>query len=147
MNRSVCQTKSYFQLPNEIFYVGLSPGELAVYTYLLRCEDRRIYQCWLSLRTIGKAVGMSRKTMQKHISALVDKGLIQAENTTVRRRDGRTYNGNLRYTMEPIKRVLKNLERGLLAELKLAEAQRKWAEKVGAVSSAPADASGKTALL
>ena len=27
--------KNYFQLPNEIFLLGLSPGALAVYFYLL----------------------------------------------------------------------------------------------------------------
>ena len=30
--------KNYFQLPNEIFLLGLSPGALAVYSYLLCCE-------------------------------------------------------------------------------------------------------------
>ena len=33
--------KNYFPLPNEIFLLDLTPGELAVYSYLMRCEDRR----------------------------------------------------------------------------------------------------------
>ena len=33
--------KNYFQLPNEIFLLGLSPGALAVYSYLLCCENRK----------------------------------------------------------------------------------------------------------
>ena len=37
--------KNYFQLPNEIFLLGLSPGALAVYSYLLCCENRKTYQC------------------------------------------------------------------------------------------------------
>ena len=37
--------KNYFQLPNEIFLLGLSSGALAVYSYLLCCENR---QTWLS---------------------------------------------------------------------------------------------------
>ncbi len=132
-----------FPLPNEVFQIGLKAGDLLVYIYLQYQKDMRNGQCYPSYAAIGKAVGMSRKTVQKHISALVDRDLIQAENTTVRRRNGRAYNGNLLYTVKPIKQVLKEREKELLAELKLAEAQRKWAEKVGAVSSAPADTSGK----
>ena len=35
---------NYFSLPNEIFLLGLSPGELAVYCYLQRCENRKTHQ-------------------------------------------------------------------------------------------------------
>ena len=132
-----------FPLPNEVFQLGLKAGDLLVYIYLQYQKGARSGQCWPSYATIGKAVGMSRKTVQKHIGVLVDKGLIQAENTTVRRRNGRTYNGNLLYTIKPIKQVLKGREKELLAGLKLAEAQRKWAEKVNARTPAPADTSGK----
>lgn len=37
---------NYFTMPNEVFQLGLSAGELAVYSYLRRCEDRRTHQCW-----------------------------------------------------------------------------------------------------
>ena len=47
---------NYFTMPNEVFQLGLSAGELAVYSYLRRCEDRRTHQCWPSYRTIGSAV-------------------------------------------------------------------------------------------
>ena len=57
--------KNYFQLPNEIFLLGLSPGALAVYSYLLCCEDRNTYQCWPSYKTIGRAVKMSANTVRK----------------------------------------------------------------------------------
>lgn len=33
--------KNYFPLPNELFMLGLSTGELAVYSYLMYCEDRK----------------------------------------------------------------------------------------------------------
>ena len=36
---------NFFSLPNEIFLLGLRPGELAVYSYLRRCEDRGTHQC------------------------------------------------------------------------------------------------------
>ena len=32
--------KNYFPLPNEVFALGLSPGALAVYSYLVYIEDR-----------------------------------------------------------------------------------------------------------
>ena len=37
--------KNYFPLPNEVFALGLSPGALAVYSYLMYTEDRTTYQC------------------------------------------------------------------------------------------------------
>ena len=48
---------NFFSLPNEIFLLGLSPGELAVYCYLRRCENQKTHQCWPSYKTIGEAVG------------------------------------------------------------------------------------------
>ena len=39
------QAGMYFLLPNAIFLLGLSPDELAVYAYLMCCEDRKTYQC------------------------------------------------------------------------------------------------------
>lgn len=94
--------KDYFPLPNEVFYLGLVPGELAVYAYLLYCEDRQTYQCWPSYKTIGKAVGMCVNTVQKYVGALVDKELIRTENTSVITKDGQKRNGNLCYTILPI---------------------------------------------
>ena len=43
--RRTCKRKprqgGFFLLPNEIFTLGLSAGEIAVYAYLLFCEDRK----------------------------------------------------------------------------------------------------------
>ena len=66
--------KNYFPLPNEIFSLNLCPGEIAVYSYLLYCEDRKTYQCYPSYKTIGQAVGMSTNTVQKYILSLRTKG-------------------------------------------------------------------------
>ena len=51
--------KDYFPLPNEIFSLGLCDGEIAVYVYLLRCENRVTHQCYPSYNTIGNAIGLS----------------------------------------------------------------------------------------
>ena len=69
--------KNYFPLPNEVFALGLSPGALAVYSYLMYIEDRTTYQCHASYKTIGKAVNMSPNTVRKYVTELVERGLIQ----------------------------------------------------------------------
>ncbi len=135
--------EAVFPLPNEVFQLGLKSGELLVYIYLQYQKSVGSGQCYPSYATIGEAVGMTRKTVQKHIGALADKGLIHTENTSVRWKDGHVYNGNLLYTLTPIRQVLKERERELLTELKLAEAQRKWAEKINAMLPRPNISSGK----
>ena len=125
--------RALFSLPNEVFQLGLNPGELLVYIYLQYQKGTQSNQCYPSYATIGVSVGMTRKTVQKHIWSLVDKGLIQTESTSVRWKDGRVYNGNLLYTLTPIRQVLKEGERELLAEMKLTATQRRWAEKVQAI--------------
>lgn len=37
--------RNYFPMPNAIFNLGLTTGELAVYAYLMFCENRKTYQC------------------------------------------------------------------------------------------------------
>lgn len=94
--------KNYFPLPNEIFCLGLSAGEIAVYAYLMYCEDRKTFQCHPSYRTIGKAVGLSRNTVKKYVSTLEERRLILTEPTAVYTKDGRKRNGSLLYTIRPI---------------------------------------------
>lgn len=65
--------KNYYPVPKVICQLGLSPGEIAVYSFLLFCEDRKTYQCYPSYRTIGDAVGMSRNTVCKYVRSLEEK--------------------------------------------------------------------------
>ena len=96
----------YFTLPNEIFCLGLSSGEIAVYCYLLRCENRKTYQCYPSYRTIGQALKMSQNTVRKYVQSLEDKHLISTERTEVITKDGRKHNGTLLYTIRPIREAI-----------------------------------------
>ena len=98
--------RDYFPLPNEIFSLGLSTGEIAVYAYLMYCEDRKTFQCHPSYKTIGKAVGMSKNTVKKYVNSLIEKQLITAEPTSVITQKGEKRNGNLRYTIRPIAEAL-----------------------------------------
>ena len=94
--------KHYYLVPNEVFNLGLSSHEIAVYNYLLRCEDRRTYQCHPSYRTIGRAVQLSENTVRKYVQELEERGLIRTERTSIITRDGRKQNGSLLYTILPI---------------------------------------------
>lgn len=98
--------KRFFPLPNELFILDLSPGEIAVYAYLMFCEDRDTYQCWPSYQTIGQRTGMSANTVRKYVHTLEDKRLIDTEKTTVRGSDGKTKNGVLLYTIRPIQEAV-----------------------------------------
>ncbi len=97
--------KDYFPLPNEIFYLGLSYGEIAVYSYLLYRENRKSYQCYPSYKTIGKALHMSRNTVSKYIRRLEERELITTEPTAVHTSQGKKLNGNLLYTILPIEQA------------------------------------------
>ena len=105
---SINNAKRYFTLPNEIFCIGLSSGEIAVYSYLLRCENRKTYQCYPSYRTIGQALKMSQNTVRKYVQSLEDKHLITTERTEVITKDGRKRNGTLLYTIRPIAEAIDN---------------------------------------
>ena len=98
--------KNFFPLPNEIFSLGLSSSTLAVYSYLLYCEDRKTYQCYPSCHSIGKAVHMSVNTVRKYVAELEGRGLIITEPTSIITRDGRKHNGTLRYTILPIQNAV-----------------------------------------
>ena len=109
--------KNYFPLPNEVFALGLSPGALAVYSYLMYIEDRTTYQCHASYRTIGNAVNMSANTVRKYVTELVERGLIQTEHTSIITQDGRKQNGSLLYTLLPIQFSIQQFYEQKLAKL------------------------------
>lgn len=111
-------------MPNEIFCLGLNSGEIAVYTYLMFCEDRKTFQCYPSYNTIGNALKMSKKTVMKHVKSLEEKCLIVTEHTTVTLKSGKKQNGNLRYTIRPLmearehfhRQQMKKLESGFISK-------------------------------
>ena len=96
----------YFLLPNEIFTLGLSPGELSVYTYLIFCEDRKTHQCWPSIGRISQNTGMSANTVAKYIRRLEEKQLIDVEPTKVCTKSGEVRNGTLLFTIRPIQEAV-----------------------------------------
>lgn len=115
--------KNTFPFPNEIFILGLCPGELAVYSYLLCCANRKTHQCWPSYKTIGKAVGMTENTVAKYVGNLERKELIRTEPTTVTTKAGVKRNGNLLYTVSPFQDVLEAHHQRQLERLALETAR------------------------
>ena len=124
--------KHYYLVPNEVFNLGLSSREIAVYNYLLRCEDRRTYQCHPSYRTIGRAVQLSENTVRKYVTSLEEKGLIRTEPSTITTKDGRVRNGSLIYTIRPIQEALElNYQRQFQQaerDMERAKAEKRLAE-------------------
>ena len=110
---------NFFSLPNEVFLLGLSAGELAVYSFLKRCENRKTHQCWPSIKTTGQAVGMSENTVRKYIRRLEERELITTEPTEVITRASGRRNGNLLFTLRPIGEVIDDHYDRQLAELEL----------------------------
>ena len=104
----------FFLLPNAIFTLGLSPGEMTLYVYLIFCEDRKTHQCWPSIGRISQHTGMSANTIAKYIRQLEEKQLIDVEPTKVRTKRGEVRNGTLLYTILPIHEAVNyRLERQL----------------------------------
>ena len=121
---------NFFSLPNEVFLLGLSPGELAVYSYLRRCENRKTDQCWPSYKTIGKAVGMSENTVRKYTLRLEERGLITTEPTEVTTRNGQKRNGNLLYTILPIQEVINHSYERQMVKLEEVTERQQVAEEL-----------------
>ena len=60
--------RNFFPMPNAIFDLGLTAEEIAVYAFLMSCEDRRTYTCYPSYKIIGNAIGKSKNTVIDHIT-------------------------------------------------------------------------------
>ena len=124
--------KNYFPMPNEIFDFGLRAGEIALYAFLLKSEDRKTFKCWPSYKTIGKALNISKNTVRNYVDKLCEKQLIEVEYTYVYTKDGKKRNGNLMYKIRPIQAAInydfeKQLEKNAI-ELKKAELEKKFQE-------------------
>ena len=119
---------NFFSLPNEIFLLGMQPGELVVYSFLLRCENRKTHQCWPSIHTIGEAVGMSENTVRKYLRRLEERELIATEPTEVITKHSGRRNGNLLFTIRPIGEVIDQHYARQLEELELATERQRVAK-------------------
>ena len=120
--------ENYFPVHNRIFDLGLCAEELAIYLYLVRCEDKKTYTCYPSHTTIGSCIGRTANTVQKYVKELEKKRLITTELTMVRAKNGRFCNGSLRYTIRPIQDAIDYYDEQQMRRLE-AEMARRNAEK------------------
>ena len=121
------------------FFLGLSPSELAVYSYLIFREDRRTFQCWPSYRRIGKAVRMSVNTVRKYVAALEERSLIVTEPTAVTTKKGQKRNGSLLYTIRPIKEAVELHNQRLLRQLEETTERMRVARKLAEIGEHACD--------
>ena len=129
--------KNYFTMLNEIFSLGLDASEIAVYAYLRYLENPSTYQCWPSYSTIGKAIGRTKNTVMQYVDALSEKGLISTEPTSVLMRSGIKKNGNLRYTLRPIREAVEIFHARQLSAVERAAERQQIQRKLSAMDMLP----------
>ena len=128
--------KNYFPLPNEIFSLGLSSTAIVIYGYLLFREDRKTYECLASYRMIGEAIGKSITTVRKYVAELEERGLIATERTSIMTKDGRKWNGCLRYHIQPIQMSIDQFNEQQLRRLEVSAARQKVQAKLSKLCTA-----------
>ena len=124
--------EKYFSLPDEVFHLDLGCAAIAVYAFLLYRENRKTYQCTLSYKTIGNAIGASNNTVRKHVLELEEAGLISTDRTVVIDASGKKRNGNLRYTIHPIQNAVELHHQRQLAALDAAVEQQRVKKRLSA---------------
>ena len=129
----------FFTLPNEIFCLDLGHGAIAVYAYLLCCEDRRTHQCHPSYRTISGVTGLAVNTVMKHVTKLTDKRLITVERTSYIDNRGMKWNGNNCYTILPIRAAVDAFHRKQLEKLEETVEQQQITGFLTAADKAPCE--------
>jgi len=78
MNDNITMEVPYFQVPNDIFEIGLDKHELLVYMYLARCGNQGS-KAFPSYNKIAEKTGISRRKVIDTIKILEDKKLLVKE--------------------------------------------------------------------
>ncbi len=115
----------FFEMPSAVFQMDLTPEELATYAYLRYRKNNRTHKCWPSYKTIGEAIGRSRKSVAKYVSALEEKGLIKTETTEMITKGGVPLNGNLMYTILPVRPAVEQFNRRLIRRAEVENERRR----------------------
>ncbi len=115
----------FFEMPSAVFQMDLTSEELATYAYLRCRKNNRTYKCWPSYKTIGEAIGRSRKSVAKYVSALEEKGLISTEPTEMITKKGVPLNGNLMYTVLPVRPAIAQFNRRLIRQAEVENERRR----------------------
>lgn len=127
--------RKVFSLPDEVLHLDLGCAAIAIYAFLLYRENRKTYQCTLSYKTIGQAIGASNNTVRKYVLELEAAGLIATNRTMVLDANGKERNGSLRYTILPVQNAVELHHQSKLAALDAAVEQQRVKKRLSA--SAP----------
>ena len=115
----------FFEMPSAMFQMDLTTDEMATYAYLRYRKNNRTYKCWPSYKTIGEAIGRSRKSVAKYVGGLEEKGLIRTETTEMITKGGVPLNGNLMYTILPIRTAVEQFNRRLIRRAEVENERRR----------------------
>ena len=76
MRKRYEQQNGFYQIQNDIFKNGLDPYSFMIYSYLVSCAGQN-GECWPSIPTMSRYLGMSQATIQKRIKNLSEKKFIE----------------------------------------------------------------------
>lgn len=128
----VSTNEKFFSLPDEVFHLDLGCAAIAIYAFLLYRENRKTYQCTLSYKTIGQAIGASNNTVRKYVLEMEAAELIATNRTVVLDANGKERNGSLRYTILPVQNAVELHHQRRLAALDTAVEQQRVKKRLAA---------------
>lgn len=100
VNRRKKVTGNFYQMPNNIFSFNLNKYEIAVYSYLVCCAGKK-KECWPSLTTISRVLGISRGSAVKAIDRLVQLRLVDRIQVMKENKNGMMVMRNNHYLILP----------------------------------------------
>ena len=71
---------SYYQIGNTVFCYGLTPIQIAVYSYLLSCAGQK-GKCWPAMKTIAACCGCSKNAARDAVNELERRKFIRKTET------------------------------------------------------------------
>ena len=94
----------FFILDNDIFNLKLDAYELQIYAYLVCCAGKK-GECWPSINTMARVLGISANTVIRKLNLLIQKRLIDKQETRSVNRNGRVRISNNHYFILPFEKA------------------------------------------
>lgn len=99
MKKKYEKQEGFFMLSNDIFKMDLDPYAFVVYAYLVSCAGTK-GECWPSIPTVAKTLGISPTTVQSRIKYLEDNRYITRINNSGLSEVGTPRTFNNHYTVK-----------------------------------------------
>lgn len=88
MKNQIERSEGFFKLPNDVFRIKLDPYAFKVYAYLVCCAGSK-GECWPSIPTMSKNLGIAKATVQGRLKDLEDRGFIKIVNNSGHDKNGK----------------------------------------------------------